>query len=393
MERGRHSATEGADWRDDFRELEDAFVSIAICGKGTYGCVYKVHRRSNPRRFYAIKKIEHAKEKEGFPLTAVREIALLQRLRHPNIITLRQIFASRPSKWNGYRRSCCLVLEYMEHDFLGLMRHARFAEAEVKRVMLEVLKGVAYLHSQRVIHRDIKGGNLLMNRAGEVKIADFGLARLQNDRHMTHNVVTFWYRAPELLLGQQSYDEKIDVWSLGCIFGELMLGEILFMGQDVAQQLGCIFRRLGDPERAWPEIALLSHFRELGIVGAGEGDLEEMLRRRCAWASAEAFDLLRQMLTYDPRRRVSAEEALQHAFFSQPPQPCAPAAFSRLQGEYHNYMMRDAARKRKEESTDKVDPHREREERSDRKEAKQSTDRLTQLIENDAPKLQKRTDR
>lgn len=336
-------------WRDDYQDLEEEFVNAGVVGKGTYGCVYKVTRRRDPKKFYAIKKIEQGSEKDGFPLTAVREIALLKKLSHKNVITLKNVFCSKPSKWNAFKRSTFLVMEYMEHDLQTIMRHEKFKEDKVKAIMREILSGVAYLHAEKIIHRDLKCGNILMNNRGEVKIADFGLARVKTNERLTQNVVTFWYRAPELLLGKVQYDEKIDVWSLGCVFAELMTNEVLFMGQDASNQFACICSRLGNPVDSWPEVVTIGWWNELKPKAFCEPNLEAALRRRCEWVSPALLDLLRKMLEFNPARRLSAEEALRHAYFRNEPPPCELRYLANFKREYHQPLIKPAEAKRKKE--------------------------------------------
>ena len=175
-------------------------------------------------------------EKEGFPLTAIREIMILKRLNHKNIINLLEIVTSKPSDKNKNRGNVYLVFEYMEHDLSGLLgRKFDFSVPIIKVIMKQILLGVDYLHDNNIIHRDIKGANILLNNRGEVKLADFGLARIHNPnpniiKQYTNRVVTLWYRSPELLLGAVNYGPAIDMWSVGCVFSELLTGVPPFRG-------------------------------------------------------------------------------------------------------------------------------------------------------------------
>lgn len=175
-------------------------------------------------------------EKEGFPLTAIREIMILKRLNHKNIINLLEIVTSKPSEKNKFRGNVYLVFEYMEHDLSGLIsRKYDFTLPIIKGIMKQILLGLEYLHENNIIHRDIKGANILLNNRGEVKLADFGLARLHNPDNRivkvyTNRVVTLWYRSPELLLGEHNYGPAIDMWSVGCVFVELLQGSPPFRG-------------------------------------------------------------------------------------------------------------------------------------------------------------------
>jgi serine/threonine protein kinase len=156
----------------------------------------------------------------------VAEISLLKQIDHPNIITLKEIIVSRPNKRNLFRGSTFLVFEYMDHDFAGLFKiRNKFLLPETKAIMKQLLEGTAYLHRNKIMHRDIKSANILMNDDGCVKLADFGLGRkIRFENYFTYKVVTLWYRAPELLLGCKNYTDKIDVWSLGCVLVEFFTG-------------------------------------------------------------------------------------------------------------------------------------------------------------------------
>jgi cyclin-dependent kinase 12/13 len=218
------------------------YKMIEKVGRGTYGTVYKAkHLRTG--ELVAIKKIENKDPKaqaEGFHITALRgtwnvnvEINLLKFMDHKNIVRLKEIIMSKPQKRNLFRGSTFLVFEYMDHDLAGLFRHKiRYTTPEVKVlkgfiqcIIMQIIEGVKYLHDSKILHRDIKSANLLLNSRGEVKIADFGLGRkFRPDFTYTSKVVTLWYRAPELLLGTKQYTEKIDMWSVGCILAEFLIG-------------------------------------------------------------------------------------------------------------------------------------------------------------------------
>lgn len=158
------------------------------------------------------------------------EITLLKQIDHPNIIKLKEIIVSRPNKRNLYRGSTFLVFEYMDHDFAGLFKmKIKYSLPEIKTIVRQLLEGVNYLHKNKILHRDIKSANILLNDEGDVKLADFGLGRkVRFENLLTYKVVTLWYRAPELLLGYKAYTDKIDVWSLGCVVAEFFTGEVLF---------------------------------------------------------------------------------------------------------------------------------------------------------------------
>jgi len=205
-------------------QIED-FEKIVQVGQGTFGKVYKAKYNGknvyiHNNEYLALKKILTENEKEGFPITALREIMLLKRLKNENIIELLDIITGKPTEKNKYKGEVYLVFDYMNHDLSGLLeRHVTFSIPQVKYIIHSILNGLVYLHNNNIIHRDIKSSNILINSKGEIKIADFGLARSFNPynkiQYFTNRVVTLWYRAPELLLGSIKYDVSIDMWSLG----------------------------------------------------------------------------------------------------------------------------------------------------------------------------------
>lgn len=227
----------------------DSYEKVIQVGEGTFGRVYKARYKyfqesigsgnssaAIKAEFVALKQILMENEKEGFPLTAIREIMILKRLNNKHIINLLEIVTSKPSETNKNRGNVYLVFDYMEHDLAGLIsRKFDFSIGLIKSIMKQILQGIEYLHDNNIIHRDIKGANILLNNKGEVKLADFGLARLHNpnpnqSKKYTNRVVTLWYRSPELLLGATNYGTSIDMWSVGCVFAELLSGTALFKG-------------------------------------------------------------------------------------------------------------------------------------------------------------------
>jgi len=232
----------------------DLYERVDQVGEGTFGKVYKArikgpgkHNLDIKSEFVALKKILMENEKEGFPLTAIREIMILKRLNHKNIINLLEIVTSKPSEKNKFRGNVYLVFEYMEHDLSGLIsRKYDFSLQVIKGIIKQILLGLDYLHENNIIHRDIKGANILLNNCGEVKLADFGLARLHNPdnrivKMYTNRVVTLWYRSPELLLGEHNYGTAVDLWSVGCVFVELLTGIPPFRGILFLYFLLCYF--------------------------------------------------------------------------------------------------------------------------------------------------------
>ncbi|KAJ1410612.1 Serine/threonine-protein kinase, active site [Sesbania bispinosa] len=300
----------------------DEFERLNKIDEGTYGVVYRA-RDKKTGEIVALKKVKMEKEKEGFPLTSLREINILLSFHHPSVVDVKEVVVG------SNLDSIFMVMEYMEHDLKGLMESMKqpFSQSEVKCLMLQLLEGVKYLHDNWVLHRDLKTSNLLLNNRGELKICDFGLARQYGSplKPYTQLVVTLWYRAPELLLGTKQYSTAIDMWSLGCIMAELLSKEPLFNGKTEFDQLDKIFRILGTPnETIWPG------FSELPRVKVNFVKHQYNLLRKKFPATSftgspvlsdSGFDLLNKLLTYDPEKRITAEDALNHEWFREVPLP------------------------------------------------------------------------
>eukprot|EP00468_Gymnochlora_sp_CCMP2014_P000290 CAMPEP_0167744112 /NCGR_PEP_ID=MMETSP0110_2-20121227/2398_1 /TAXON_ID=629695 /ORGANISM="Gymnochlora sp., Strain CCMP2014" /LENGTH=350 /DNA_ID=CAMNT_0007628573 /DNA_START=76 /DNA_END=1128 /DNA_ORIENTATION=+ len=293
------------------------YEKIEKIGAGTYGTVY-LGRDKKTKEIVALKKVKLMDEKNGFPVTSIREIQILRKLNHPNVVALKCITVGRQPEM------VFLVFEYCQHDFAKLVdRMPRpFKPPEVKCIMLQLLAGLDHLHKNFIIHRDLKLANLLITGKGQLKIADFGLARIFGNplKPYTPRVVTLWYRAPELLLGCKTYHTAIDVWATGCMFGELLQNKPLMPGETEIEQVELIFRLLGTPtEKIWPGL------RELDISTYVErfpnypyNNLDDELKGR---TTKQGLDLLSQMLTYDPCKRITAEKALSHPYFKEAPKP------------------------------------------------------------------------
>ena len=244
---------------DGSRCWEDFYEMQAQVGEGMYGQVYKMKEKSS-NETVALKKVRMANEKEGFPITAIREIKLLSKFadpserRHPasgeNIVRLKEIVNSKADADNDNKGDIFMVLEYMEHDLSGVREspNCKLTMSSIKTIMNQILTGIEDCHSNKILHRDLKCSNVLMNRGGDVKLADFGLARSAGDKkRLTPKVITLWYRPPELLMGQQEYDYAVDIWSAGCILAELFLGKPLLPGRDESDQIAKIFDIFGTP--------------------------------------------------------------------------------------------------------------------------------------------------
>ncbi|ORZ40543.1 CMGC/CDK/CDK7 protein kinase [Catenaria anguillulae PL171] len=289
-------------------------------GEGTYAKVYRGFD-TQTQRTVAIKEIRVGlmmQSDMGMDLSAIRELKVLQELHHPNVVDLIDVYR------NGM--SLNLVLEYLDTDLEKVIKDKSltFKDADIKSWMLMMLRGIAWCHKNWVLHRDLKPNNLLIGRDGQLKLADFGLARdFGQDpnltRPMSAQVITIWYRPPELFLSARHYAYSVDMWSAGCIFAELMLRIPFLPGERDLDQLHLIFKARGTPtELTWP-----------GFADLAKGMRFEMhpptpLRELFTAASDQALSLLDRLLTLNPNARPAAEEALAAAYFVDAPAPTAP---------------------------------------------------------------------
>lgn len=282
------------------------YMKLEKIGEGTYGVVYKA-REKGTSRLVALKKIRLEHEDEGVPSTAIREMSILKALDHPNIVNLLNV--------ESHNNKLYLVFEYLDQDLKRYIDsvHEPIEPLLVKSYMYQILSGLCFCHQRRLLHRDLKPQNLLIDTQGSIKLADFGLARAfcVPVRTYTHEVVTLWYRAPEILLGARNYSTPVDIWSTGCIFAELLSKRALFPGDSEIDELYRIFRTMGTPtEEIWPGVTELPDFQET-FPRWEKKSLSDVIPE----ADNTAIDLLSKMLEYSPSKRISAKEALSHKYF------------------------------------------------------------------------------
>ncbi|KAF4572537.1 negative regulator of the PHO system [Pleurotus pulmonarius] len=292
------------------REERMNYIQLEKLGEGTYATVYKGRSRTT-NEIVALKEI-HLDAEEGTPSTAIREISLMKELKHVNIVRLYDVIHTETK--------LTLIFEYADQDLKKYMdQHGDRGALDpntVRSFMFQLLKGTAFCHENQVLHRDLKPQNLLINRKGELKLGDFGLARAFGVpvNTFSNEVVTLWYRAPDVLLGSRTYSTSIDVWSCGCIFAEMISGTPLFRGRDNQDQLLHIMRVIGTPSEATlrkiaqdsPEVTLKQFPRYPKMP------FQQILPK----ASPQAIDLLERLLKFDPAERISASEALSHPYFT-----------------------------------------------------------------------------
>ncbi|KAI9855223.1 MAG: negative regulator of the PHO system [Vezdaea acicularis] len=292
----------------DPKRHPSSFQQLEKLGEGTYATVFKGRNRQTGE-FVALKEI-HLDSEEGTPSTAIREISLMKELKHENIVSLHDVIHTE--------NKLMLVFEFMDKDLKKYMdSKGQLDYLTIKSFMQQLLMGIAFCHENRVLHRDLKPQNLLINNKGQLKLADFGLARAFGIpvNTFSNEVVTLWYRAPDVLLGSRTYNTSIDIWSAGCIMAEMYTGRPLFPGTTNEDQLQKIFRLMGTPsERSWPGISQFPEYKAHWHVFATQ-DLRLILPQ----IDHVGLDLLGRMLQVRPEMRISAKDALQHQWFADMP--------------------------------------------------------------------------
>ncbi|KAJ4883758.1 Protein kinase superfamily protein [Raphanus sativus] len=300
----------------------DAFEKLEKIGQGTYSSVFRAVE-TETGRIVALKKVRFDNfEPESVKFMA-REILILRKLNHPNVIKLQGLITSK--------LSCTiqLVFEYMEHDLTGLLASPdiNFTTPQIKCYMKQLFSGLDHCHSRGVMHRDIKGSNLLLSNEGVLKVADFGLANFSNSsghkkKPLTSRVVTLWYRPPELLLGATDYGAAVDLWSVGCVFAELLLGKPILRGRTEVEQLHKIFKLCGSPPADYWKKSKLPH----AMLFKPQQNYDSCLGETLKDLSEIEINLIETLLSIDPLKRGTASSALVSEYFTTEPFACDPSS-------------------------------------------------------------------
>ncbi|XP_059670388.1 protein IMPAIRED IN BABA-INDUCED STERILITY 1-like [Cornus florida] len=320
----------------------ELFEKLDKIGQGTYSTVYRA-RNVETGGIVALKKVRFDTFQPESVRFMAREIAILRRLDHPNVMKLEGLITSRLSC------SIYFVFEYMEHDLSGLSSSPdiKFSDAQIKCYMRQLLSGVEHCHSRGVIHRDIKTSNILVNNEGILKLGDFGLANLLSARHrqpLTSRVVTLWYRPPELLLGSTNYGASVDLWSVGCVFAELFIKKPILKGRTEVEQLHKIFKLCGSPtDEFWKRTKL-----PLSTMFKPQNPYESTLRQRCKEFPKTAVKLIETFLSVEPYKRGTASTALDSEYFATRPYACDPSSLPKYPpNKEMDAKLREEARRRK----------------------------------------------
>ncbi|KAF9291765.1 cyclin-dependent kinase 2 [Linnemannia elongata] len=296
--------------REEEEKETGPYQKLEKIGEGTYGVVYKATHRPTGR-VVAMKKIRLENEDEGVPSTAIREISLLKELKHNHVVQLLDVVHEESKLF--------LVFEFLEVDLKKYMdTHTKAQNTglpleQVKEYLHQLIQGVEFCHQRRILHRDLKPQNLLIDENRNLKLADFGLARAFGIplRTYTHEVITLWYRAPEILMGSRHYSTAVDMWSIGCIFAEMITKRPLFPGDSEIDEMFKIFKILGTPnETVWPGVSSLKDWNPEFPKWQRKD-----LRTLVPGLNDEGLDLLEQLIDYNPARRISAKRALLHPYF------------------------------------------------------------------------------
>ncbi|KAL8715070.1 MAG: hypothetical protein Q9220_001027 [cf. Caloplaca sp. 1 TL-2023] len=302
----------------------DNFEKLNHIEEGSYGWVSRAKEIATGE-VVALKKLKMDNSNDGFPVTGLREIQTLKASNHPHIVALREVVMGDKLD------DVFLVMDFLEHDLKTLQEDMLepFLPSETKTLLMQLTSAVEYLHSNWILHRDLKTSNILMNNRGQIKIADFGMARYYADPppKLTQLVVTLWYRGPELLLGADKYGAEVDLWSVGCIFGELLTKEPLLQGKNEVDQLSKIFELCGIPtEETWPSFKRLPNARSLRLPSNSK-TTGAVIRAKFPFLTLAGTQLLSSLLSLNPAVRPTASKVLAHPYFKEDPRPKSTAMF------------------------------------------------------------------
>jgi cell division cycle 2-like protein len=306
------------------RSVYDCYERLARIDEGTYGVVWRAKDLAT-QEIVALKQIKFDDEmtKEGFPVTALREISVLLSLSHENVVSVREMCVG--SSFD----KVFMVMEFMEMDLkdaLAKTGPSPFPQSELKSMLHQILSGTNHIHQKWLLHRDLKTSNILVHRSGRISLCDFGLARKYQHplKALTQMVITLWYRPPELLMGETVYGPEVDIWSIGCIFGELIIKDAIMQGQGELDQIDKIFKLVGIPtDESWPDFSKLPSsgiFRWKSLKGGSELASKFPVNSPSggqAFLDGNGFDLLTKLLTLNPKKRITAEQALNHPYFKE----------------------------------------------------------------------------
>ncbi|VDL86865.1 unnamed protein product [Schistocephalus solidus] len=347
-----------ADYSSYFRNVEqnldcltkttsvDQYVRLQKVGQGTFGEVFKVRHKAT-KQHYALKRIRMEQEKEG-------KFEYYSRFPMRTLFVLKKSVTAHvnPNERSNFRPQFFLVFEFCDHDLAGLSQQVDFSDSIKKAIMRQLLTGLHYLHKNNVLHRDLKAANILIDKSGVLKIADFGLARttvacFRPDRptRYTGRVVTLWYRPPEILLNDRHYGKAVDMWGAGCIMAELWTKFPIMQGDNELTQLKLIINLCGSitPE-VWPGVERLEAYREAQLPLDIKRHVKERLKPKVS--SHSAIDLIDKLLVLDPNKRITADDALSHDYFYEDPPPGDLRAFSRGGSSYLEFLSAASASSR-----------------------------------------------
>ncbi|PKI38726.1 protein IMPAIRED IN BABA-INDUCED STERILITY 1-like isoform X1 [Punica granatum] len=317
----------------------DSFEKLEKIGQGTYSSVFRA-REVETGKMVALKKVRFDNFQPESIRFMAREITILRRLNHPNVMKLEGIITSRLSS-NIY-----LVFEYMEHDLAGLIScpDIKFSDAQVKCYMKQLLLGIEHCHLRGIIHRDIKVSNILVNNEGILKLGDFGLANILSSKQLTSRVVTLWYRPPELLMGSTSYGVSVDLWSVGCVFAELLFRKPLLKGRTEVEQLHKIFKLCGSPPDEFWKMSKIPR----STMFKPQHSYDSSLQEKCKGIASSAVNLIETFLSIEPYKRGTASSALMSEYFKTLPYACDPSSLPKyLPNKEIDAKHREEARRKR----------------------------------------------